>query len=56
MEFPVKCVNMERGCQWVETVGMLEEHVGGCEFTLVPCQKVRFIRLRPEPKSRLADT
>ncbi len=36
---PVKCDNMERGCQWVGTVGTLEEHVGVCQFTLVPCPK-----------------
>ncbi len=38
-ELPVKCDNMERGCQWVGTVGALEEHVGVCQFTLVPCPK-----------------
>ena len=30
---------MERDCQWVGTVGTLEEHVGVCQFTLVPCPK-----------------
>ncbi len=30
---------MERGCQWKGTVGTLEEHVGVCQFTLVPCPK-----------------
>ena len=30
---------MERGCEWVGTVGMLEEHVATCGFTLVPCPK-----------------
>ena len=30
---------MERGCEWVGTVGTLEEHVATCEFTLVPCSK-----------------
>ncbi len=30
---------MERGCQWVGTVGTLEKHVGVCQFTLVPCLK-----------------
>ncbi len=38
-ELPVKCDNMEKGCQWVGTVGTLEEHVGVCQFTLVPCPK-----------------
>ncbi len=32
----MKC---ERDCQWVGTVGTLEEHVGVCQFTLVPCPK-----------------
>ncbi len=35
----MKCDNMERDCQWVGTVGTLEEHVGMCQFTLVPCPK-----------------
>ncbi len=38
-ELPVKCDNMERGCQRVGTVGTLEEHVSVCQFTLVPCPK-----------------
>ncbi len=38
-ELPVKCDSMERGCQWVGTVGTLEEHMGVCQFTLVPCPK-----------------
>ncbi len=38
-ELPVKCDSMERDCQWVGTVGALEEHVGVCQFTLVPCPK-----------------
>ncbi len=38
-ELPVKCDNVERGCQWERTVGTLEEHVGVCQFTLVPCPK-----------------
>ena len=33
----VKCSNVERGCEWVGTVGTLEEHVATCGFTLVPC-------------------
>ena len=28
---------MERGCEWVGTVGTLEKHVATCGFTLVPC-------------------
>ena len=35
----VKCSNMERGCEWVGTVGTLENHVATCGFTLVPCPK-----------------
>ncbi len=35
----VKCDNMERDCQWVGTVGTLEEYVGVGEFALVPCPK-----------------
>ncbi len=38
-ELPVKCDNMERDCHWVGTVGTLEEHVGVCQFILVPCPK-----------------
>ena len=33
---PVKC---KRGCTWVGTVGMLEEHVAMCKFALLPCPK-----------------
>jgi TNF receptor-associated factor 4 len=36
-DLPVRCGNVERGCKWEETVGMLEQHVGKCEFTLVKC-------------------
>ncbi len=32
----MKC---ERDCLWEGTVGTLEEHVGVCQFTLVPCPK-----------------
>jgi TNF receptor-associated factor 4 len=35
----VKCSSVERGCEWVGTVGTLEEHVATCGFTLVPCPK-----------------
>ena len=35
----VLCSNMERGCEWVGTVGTLEKHVATCGFTLVPCPK-----------------
>jgi len=35
----VKCSNVKRKCKWVGTVGMLEEHLGMCKFTLVPCPK-----------------
>ena len=33
----MKCDNMKRKCQWVGTVGMLEEHLAKCKFTLLPC-------------------
>ena len=36
----VKCSSMERGCEWVGTVGALEKHVATCGFTLVPCPKL----------------
>ena len=35
----MKCDNIKRGCTWVGTVGMLEEHVATCKFTLLPCPK-----------------
>ncbi len=38
-DLPMKCDNVERGCQWEGTFGTLEEHVDGCQFTLVPCPK-----------------
>ena len=34
---PVKCDNVERGCEWEGTVGTLDEHVAVCMFTPVPC-------------------
>ena len=34
---PVKCDNVERGCEWEGTVGTLDEHVAVCQFTPVPC-------------------
>ena len=34
---PVKCDNVERGCEWEGTVGTLDEHVDVCQFTPVPC-------------------
>ena len=34
---PVKCDNVERGCEWEGTVGTLDEHVAVCKFTPVPC-------------------
>ncbi len=39
MELPVKCDNMERGCQWEGTVDTLEKHMGVCEYSLVSCPK-----------------
>ena len=35
----MKCSNKRRVCEWVGTVGTLEEHVATCGFTLVPCPK-----------------
>jgi TNF receptor-associated factor 4 len=33
-----RCRNVERGCEWVGTVGTLEQHVvASCRFTPVPC-------------------
>ena len=34
---PVKCDNVERGCELEVTVGTLDEHVALCKFTPVPC-------------------
>ena len=39
MSLHVKCFNVIRGCEWVGTLRMLEEHVATCGFTLVPCPK-----------------
>ena len=36
---PVKCDNVERGCQKEGTLGTLEEHMAVCQFTPVPCPK-----------------
>ena len=35
----VKCDSVHKGCGWVGTVAMLEEHVDECDFTLIPCLK-----------------
>ncbi len=37
-KLPVKCDNMKRGCQWVGTVGTLEEHYDRCEYTVISCK------------------
>jgi hypothetical protein len=34
-----KCSSVERGWEWVGTVGTLEEHVATCGFILVYCPK-----------------
>ena len=34
---PVKCDNVERGCEWEGIIGTLDEHVAVCKFTPVPC-------------------
>ena len=36
---PVKCDNVERGCEEEGTLGTLEEHMAVCQFTPVPCPK-----------------
>ena len=36
---PVKCDNVERGCQKERTIDTLEEHMAVCQFTPVPCPK-----------------
>ena len=36
---PVKCDNVERGCQKEGTLGTLEEHKAVCLFTPVLCPK-----------------
>lgn len=36
-ELPVRCDNVERGCDSVVTTGTLDGHVTKCEYTLVPC-------------------
>ncbi len=33
----VRCANTTRGCEWIECVGTLKEHVAKCEYTLVEC-------------------
>ena len=35
----VKCSSVDIGCNWVGTVGTLEEHVTKCDFILFPCPK-----------------
>ena len=34
---PIKCDNLERGCDWLGTVGDLEDHLTECESSPVPC-------------------
>ena len=34
---PVKCDNLERGCDWLGTVGDLEDHLTKCGSSPVPC-------------------
>ena len=33
----VRCCNVDDGCKWEGTVGILEGHVSTCDFTVVPC-------------------
>ena len=34
---PIKCDNLERGCDWLGTVGDLEDHLTKCGSSPVPC-------------------
>ena len=36
-QLQVRCVNIERGCQWTGTVGTFDDHIAFCQFVLVPC-------------------
>ena len=36
-ELPVKCNNVERGCNWKGTIGTLKQHIDKCEYSIVPC-------------------
>ena len=36
-ELPVKCNNVERGCNWKGTIGTLKQHMDKCEYKIVPC-------------------
>ena len=36
-ELPVKCNNVERGCNWKGTIGTLKQHMCKCEYDIVPC-------------------
>ena len=40
VDLRVRCSNTGEGCQWEGTVGTLESHVAGCEYSLVPCPKL----------------
>ena len=33
----MRCVSMERGCQWTGTIDTLDKHIDTCQFALVPC-------------------
>ena len=33
----MKCDCMERGCQWIGTIGTLDNHIATYQFALVPC-------------------
>ena len=36
-QLQVRCANSEKGCQWIGTVGTLDDHLASCQFALVPC-------------------
>ncbi|KAL5487187.1 hypothetical protein EMCRGX_G019761 [Ephydatia muelleri] len=35
--FNVKCVNHAEGCLWIGNVSTLEDHLGKCDYRLLPC-------------------
>ena len=36
-ELGVRCVSMERGCEWTGTIGTLDNHIATCQFAVVSC-------------------
>ena len=37
LSLKVKCDNMPNGCEWIEELRSLENHLTNCGFTLLPC-------------------